>query len=190
MLIKKIMLLFAITITTQFAAKSQGFKLDVILDQEVSCKGNNDGSIQATCIPEGNYKYVITRGKFTDSNPSGFFRNLVPGVYSVTATNGKVIKKSKVTVTEPKSLGVKFIVGSYPISDDLKEGSLSIEVSGGTTDLQPYLIIWTNSEGKVLNENDIYATFLSDLKPDKYSVKIEDDHGCFLNKSYQLKKKK
>lgn len=188
-MIKKIMLLFAITIT-QFTAKSQDFKLDVILDQEVSCKGNNDGSIQATCIPEGNYKYIITRGKFTDSNPSGFFRDLLPGVYTITATNGKIIKKSKVTVTEPKSLNVKFIVESYPTSANLNGGALSIEVSGGTTILQPYLIIWTNSDGMILNEDDVYAMFLSGLKPDRYSVKIEDDHGCFLNKSYQLKKKK
>lgn len=187
-MIKKIMLLFIITIT-QLTAKSQDFKLNVILDQEVSCKGNKDGSIESTCIPEGNYKYVITRGKFTDSNTSGNFRSLVPGVYVVTATNGKVIKKSKVTVTEPKALAVKFTAESYPTSSDLSGGSLSVQVSGGTVILQPYLIVWTNSKGIVLNENDCFATFLSNLKPDIYSVKIEDDHGCFFDKSYKLKKK-
>lgn len=188
MMIKKIMLLFIITMA-QLTAKSQDFKLNAILDQEVSCKGNNDGSIQASCIPEGDYKYTISRGKFTDSNPSGFFRDLVPGVYTITATNGKIIKKSKVTVTEPKALVVKFVVDSYPSTDNINGGTLSIEISGGTVILQPYLIVWTNSKGIVLNENEIYAMSLSNLKPDTYSVKIEDDHGCFLNKSYKLKKK-
>jgi len=31
---------------------------------------------------------------------------------------------------------------------------------------------------------------LSNIKPDTYSVTIEDDHGCFLTKSYKLVKKK
>jgi hypothetical protein len=187
MMIRKIMLLFIITMT-QLTAKSQDFNLNVILDQEVSCKGNNDGSIQASCIPEGNYKYIISRGKFNDSNPSGFFKGLVPGVYTVIATNGKVTKKSKVTVTEPKALAVRFLVNSYPSLDN-NAGSLTVEVTGGTTVLQPYLIIWTDSKGSILNENEIYIMQLDNLKRDTYTVKIEDDHGCFLAKSYKLKSK-
>jgi len=186
MMIKKIMLL--ILTTASLTAKSQDFKLDAILDQEVSCKGNNDGSIQASCLPEGDYKYVISRGKFTDSNPSGFFKDLVPGVYKISVTKGKVTKSTKVTVTEPKALAIKFIVEKYPVSKD-DGGILSLEVSGGTTDLQPYLVVWKDSKGNVLND-EVYAMSLSNIKPDTYSVTIEDDHGCFLTKSYKLVKKK
>ena len=170
-------------------AKSQNFVLTAILDQEVSCKGNKDGSIQASCSPEGDYKYVISRGAFTDSNPSGVFRDLVPGVYKISATNGKVTKYSKVTVTEPKSLGIKFGVIKYPTNDS--RGAISLEVSGGTTELQPYLITWNDSQGNYLNPIDNpYSLYMEDLKAGIYTVKIEDDHGCFLTKSFKLPKKK
>lgn len=186
---RKIILVGLITILAT-NAKSQDFTLNAILDQEVSCKGNNDGSIQASCLPEGEYKYIISRGKFTDSNPSGVFRDLVPGVYKVSATkDGKVFRSVKVTVTEPKALSVKFSVTKYPTKDS--NGSISLEVSGGTADLQPYLITWTNGEGKCLNSDDNpYAPYMDNLKPDTYTVKIEDDHGCFLTKSYKLPRKK
>ena len=57
-MIKKVMLLVLITMS-QFVGKSQDFKLNAILDQEVSCKGNKDGSIQSSCIPDGNYLSLI-----------------------------------------------------------------------------------------------------------------------------------
>ena len=189
-MIRKMMLFLIIAMSQQLVAKTQDFKFNAILDQEVSCKGNKDGSIQATCLPEGNYKYIISRGKFTDSNPSGFFRGLEPGVYKVTATDGKVSKSTKVTVTEPKAISARYIVNSYPSLDCINCGSLSLEVKGGTTILQPYLITWKNSKGLVLNENEIYAMYLDNLSSDTYSVTIEDDHGCFLTKSFRLVKKK
>ena len=188
-MMKKIMLLFIIAIT-QLTAKSQDFKLEAYLDQEVSCKGNADGSIQAVCKPEGDYKYTISRLTFTDSNPSGFFKGLVPGVYKITATrDGKRFQSAKVTVTEPKTLAAKFVVNSYPTGDSPNNGSLSLTISGGTTILQPYLVVWTNSTGEILNENEVYAMQLDGLKPDTYSIKIEDDHGCFLYKKFKLVKK-
>lgn len=187
---RKIILLLLLT-TTQLLAKSQDFKFDAFLDQEVSCKGNNDGSIQATCLPEGNYKYVISKGKFTDSNPSGFFRGLKPGTYKVSATNGKVTKSMNIKVTEPKALSIKFVVEKYPISQD-DGGILTIEVKGGTTNLQPYLATWKDSKGVIINSEpgENYSLYETNLPPDTYSVTIEDDHGCFLTKSYKLKKKK
>ena len=183
-------ILYVLLLITGSEAKSQDFVLNVMMDQEVSCKGNNDGSIQASCVPEGEYKYIISRGTFKDSNPSGEFRNLAPGVYKVSATkDGKAFKSGKVTITEPKSLAVKFRVTKYPTKDS--NGSISLEVSGGTTDLQPYLISWTNSSGDYLNSDDNpYAPYMDNLKADTYTVKIEDDHGCFLTKSYKLPRRK
>mgnify|MGYP003345403725 FL=1 len=187
---RKIILLLLLT-TTQLLANSQDFKFNAFLDQEVSCKGNNDGSIQATCTPEGDYKYVISKKGFTDSNPSGFFRGLKPGTYKVSATNGKVTKKMNVKVTEPKALTIKFVVEKYPTSQD-DGGILTVNVSGGTQDLQPYLITWVNSQGVTINSEpgQNFSLSESNLPPDTYEVTIEDDHGCFLTKSYKLKKKK
>lgn len=186
-MIRKVMLLVLITMS-QFVGKSQDFKLNAILDQEVSCKGNKDGSIQSSCIPDGNYKYTISRSTFTQTNNSGIFRDLVPGVYKITATNGKVTKSSKVTVTEPKVLNVKFVVDKYP--SNTEGGILNVEVSGGTADLQPYLVTWRNGKGDILNTENLFSLSQDNLKPDIYTVTIEDDHGCFLTKAYRLAKKK
>ena len=189
-MIRKVMLLVLITMS-QFVGKSQDFKLNAILDQEVSCKGNKDGSIQSSCIPDGNYKYTISKSTFTQTNNSGIFRDLVPGVYKITATNGKVTKKMNVKVTEPKALTIKFVVEKYPTSQD-DGGILTVNVSGGTQDLQPYLVTWVNSQGVTINSEpgQNFSLSESNLPPDTYEVTIEDDHGCFLTKSYKLKKKK
>lgn len=186
---RKTLFLSLATLFFCFSGNSQGFKFNPMLDQEVSCKGNNDGSVLLSCLPEGDYTYTISRLTFFDKNKSGIFRNLVPGVYRVTASNGKETQISKVTVTEPKALGIKFIVETYPTTKEPKNGAINLEITGGTTDIQPYLVKWENSEGTVINDN-IYEITAKGLIAGTYSVTIEDDHGCFLTKKYKLVKKK
>jgi len=181
---------FILLILIAFAAiqaNSQDFEFKAFLDQTVSCKGNNDGSIQAMCSPEGDYKYVISRGKFNDSNPSGFFKGLEPGVYKVSATrDGKTFKSTKVTVTEPKALKLKFTIEKYPATLD-ELAIAAVEVTGGTTELQPYLITWYASDGSTLNRDDQpYMNWTDNIRAGTYSIKIEDDHGCFLTKTVKI----
>ena len=184
---KKILLL--ITIILPMISKSQSFEFKPYVDQHVSCYGNNDGYIQGITLPEGNYKYTISRGTFNDSNPSGTFTKLKPGVYKVCVTDGKTTKCTKLKVLEPQKLSAKFIVESYPTKTSM--GALILEVKGGTTDLQPHLVTWFNSKGTVLNSDDNpYALSMGNLFADVYTIKIEDDNGCFLTKSYKLVNKK
>ena len=186
---KKILLL--IVIMFPLITKSQSFEFKPYVDQNVSCNGNNDGYIQAVATPDANYKFTISRLDFKDSNSSGTFIKLKPGVYKVCATDGKTSKCSKLTVTEPKKLSAKFIVDKYPTKTNL--GQLSIEINGGTTNIQPYLITWTNSKGLVLNPWPNYSNYemtIENITSDVYTVKIEDDNGCFLTKSYKLINKK
>ena len=187
---RKFILLILLAFTA-IQSNSQDFELTAFLDQTVSCKGNRDGSIQAACTPEGAYKYVIAKGKFTDSNPSGFFRGLEPGTYKVSATlDGKTFKSTRVTVTEPKALKMKFVIEKYPTTKD-DFGVAAVEISGGTAELQPYLVTWYNSAGETINPDDqLYMTMSTDLKSDTYTIKVEDDHGCFLTKSFKLPIKK
>lgn len=186
---KKILLL--IVILFPLITKSQSFEFKPYVDQNVSCYGNNDGYIQAVAVPDGNYKFTISRLDFKDSNSSGTFIKLKPGVYKVCATDGKTTKCTKLTVTEPKKISAKFIVDKYPTKTTL--GALSLEVTGGTTDIQPYLITWTNSKGTVLNPWPDFSNFamsIDNIPADVYTIKIEDDNGCFYNKSYKLVNKK
>lgn len=184
---KKILSL--IVILFPLITKSQSFEFKPYVDQNVSCYGNNDGYIQAVSVPDGNYKFTISRLDFKDSNSSGTFIKLKPGVYKVCATDGKTTKCTKLTITEPQKLSAKFIVENYPTKTSM--GTLIAQVKGGTTDIQPHLITWFNSKGTVLNRDDNpYAIFMGDLTSDVYTIKIEDDNGCFLTKSYKLVNKK
>lgn len=172
-------------------AKSQSFEYKPYVDQHISCYGNNDGYIQSVAQPDGLYKHTISRLSFKDSNSSGTFIKLKPGVYKVCATDGKTTKCSKLTVTQPKKLSAKFVVDVYPTKTTL--GQLSLNVSGGTAVIQPYLITWYNSKGVILNpwpEYSNFATSINNIPADTYTIKIEDDNGCFLDKSYKLINKK
>ena len=184
---RSILLLLAITLSS-ITSNSQDFEFKAILDQEVSCKGNSDGSILSICKPEGEYKCTIVRSVFSQTNNSGIFNKLVPGVYTVTATNGKMTKKAKVKVTEPKALNIKFEVVNPTLRST---GSISLNITGGTCDLQPYLVTWINEQGVTMNDhNSNFLTYMEGLKPGKYTFVIEDDHGCFLTKVYDLKLKR
>jgi hypothetical protein len=188
---KKILLLIGVLLT-QLTLNAQDFKFSAYLDQEISCYGNNDGYIQAECLPATHeYMYWISKGTtFKDSNLSGTFQGLKPGTYKICGGYGTTKKCTTVTVTTPKKLAIKFGVDKSPTKAD-PYGTLTLEITGGTTDLQPYLVTWTNSKGDVLNSDDTpYNVSMVNLKPDTYTVKIEDDHGCFLTKSYKLVMKK
>jgi hypothetical protein len=186
---KKILLLIIILIPC--ISKSQSFEFKPYVDQNVSCYGNNDGYIQSIAVPDGEYQFTISRLSFKDTNTSGTFNKLKPGVYKVCCSNGKTIKCTKLTVTEPKKINAKFLVERYPTKTSL--GELSLEVTGGTTVIQPYLITWSNSKGTILNPWPEFSNFemsINNIPNDVYSIKIEDDNGCFFEKSFKLTNKK
>jgi hypothetical protein len=185
---KKILLLTMLLIP--FLSNAQEFKFSPYVDQVVSCYGNNDGYIQANCKPEGEYVFTISNKSLKDTNTSGSFFNLKPGTYTVCATNGVLKKCEKLTVTSPKKLNVSFTDEKLPTLSDNK-GAISLTITGGTTEIQPYLVNWFNSKGVRLNTDDTpYSLYMEDLPPDLYTIKIEDDHGCFLTKTHRLTKPK
>jgi len=71
---KKILFFFVVLIP--MITKSQSFTFKPLVDQNISCYGNNDGSVQLDAEPASNYKYTISRLTFKDSNSSGIFGNL------------------------------------------------------------------------------------------------------------------
>lgn len=184
---KKILLLTAIIIP--MITKAQSFEFKPYVDQEVSCYGNNDGYIQGVVKPDGDYTFTIKKGTYTSTNKSGTFTKLPPGSYKICATNGKITKCETLTVTQPKKLAVKFNVTKYPTATE--NGGISLDISGGTAELQPYLVTWKNSQCVIMNPdpNDNFSVFEDNLPADVYMVTIEDDRGCFFTDSYKLNKK-
>ena len=186
---RKILLSLILLIPT--LSQAQEFNFKSYVDQDVSCFGNNDGTIQSEATPVGKYMYSISRGTtFKDSNTSGTFYKLEPGTYKSCVSDGKTKKCVSLKVTQPKKLEITFFVDRYPTPGD-NTGTLRVNLKGGTTDIQPYLVTWKNSSCKIMNSDDqMYALELDRLPVDSYIVTIEDDRGCFLTRSYDLIMKK
>ena len=166
------------------------FTLNAYIDQHISCYGNADGYIQAECTPSGNYEFTLKRNKQPDIvNNTGTFKPLKPGTYKVYAVNtddGEEMVSSKLKVTQPLKLKVKFeFISSPEIIDGV--GTVQANITGGSPLLQPYLVTWKDVNGNIMNDllTNNFATVM-DLPAGKYSVTIEDDNGCFLTKSFKL----
>ncbi|HOZ52444.1 MAG TPA: hypothetical protein PLU17_11335, partial [Chitinophagaceae bacterium] len=159
--------------------------ISTIQDQSVSCYGLNDGSCQASGFPVGNYIYSLDGGLQTNS--TGFFGGLTPGIHTVCATDGLNTFCDTLLIFEPDSLIIQFVTDSI-VSCQGNDGALSVLISGGTNSLQGYLTWWTNANGDTLNNvlTNNFATNLSNLSVGTYNVVVEDDHGCFATQSGNL----
>jgi len=82
----------------------------------VTCHGQNSGSIVATVSESsgGTITYTLTPGSI--SNTTGLFNNLVAGTYSVTADDGGITVNASIIVTEPPvTSNPSLTLGSLPV---------------------------------------------------------------------------
>lgn len=176
------------------------FYFNGYIDQPISCTGNNDASIQLITwnydslhnkIPVPNIQYINYGWSFPfehEINTTGFFSHLRPGKYRSCA----FLEESNMRcyeffiIDEAVPLDIKFNIET-PLTCNTN-GSLSIDITGGTANLQPYLTWWTNAAGDTLNNVLLnnFASYMSELGEGTYNVAIEDDNGCFYNESYVL----
>lgn len=97
------------TATTQIIildATQPCFQLTVVLDQNTSCHGANDASVQATAVgASGNFVYDIDGGT-SYINITGLFFGLTPGIHTICAKEipSNIIICETITVTEPIQL--------------------------------------------------------------------------------------
>lgn len=100
------------------------------VDQNVSCNGNNDGSlVSAATGGSGNFTYDIDGGTaFT--NTTGSFSGLTPGVHTVCAKESpsNVIVCTTLTITEPNPISIVLTVDST-VSCLGNDGGISAVVS-------------------------------------------------------------
>ncbi len=113
------------------------------------------------------YLWNTTETTQTITGPAGNYSVIV----TVRGTNCKETFTKEITA--PAALDV--IPTAIDVTcNGLNNGSISLEVTGGTPD---YTYVWTKD-----GSNYPSATKdISNLEPGDYSVKVTDDHGCFVD---------
>ncbi|QCX40674.1 T9SS type A sorting domain-containing protein [Aureibaculum algae] len=143
----------------------------------VTCNGNNDGTVTLTPTGgTGNY----TISWLDDSTITSFNRSdLVADEYYYTISDEKgCILDSSVTITEPSFVVITTENKQNPSISTATDGSIDISVTGGTT---PYSFEWKNSNGDVIATTED----INGLGVDSYTVIVRDanyntvsDIGC------------
>ncbi|PCH66170.1 MAG: hypothetical protein COC01_08795, partial [Bacteroidetes bacterium] len=135
-----------------------------ITQQDVSCNGGNDGSIDVTVSG------TTTPFLFAWSNGSTVedLNNLFAGTFIVTITDSVGCRAIRgMIITEPDSL-VLSVTGLDMTCYSVNDGSVSAMVSGGTT---PYSYSW-NTGGT--------SQTISNLGAGSYTVTVNDNNSCSI----------
>ena len=148
-------------------------QLQNVIEQNISCNGNQNGSIQLETDASGNE--VITYNWVPAVSNGNAANNLGPGLYQYEVTNVDGCKDNGQTnLSEPELLQVTLLDSASSQCGE-SNGFLNIQISGGTT---PYQVNWSNS---------IFSgTELTNVDEGQYSVIVTDDLQCEANFSVEL----
>ena len=156
--------------------------------KDVSCSGNNDGSIDLT-ISGSNLQFQWNSGETTED-----VFNKPPGFYTVNITDGICdLVISNLHINTPASLSVAGVPNSPACNGD-NSGSVNIFVTGGTS---PYAFKWSNgstAEDLVSANAGNYLCTITDANnckivspvfqlfnpPAMQVFSIKDDVDCFF----------
>ncbi|MFN0037446.1 MAG: T9SS type A sorting domain-containing protein, partial [Saprospiraceae bacterium] len=141
----------------------------------IRCNGGFDGSL--TALPVGGdapFKFAWSNGN-TEATISGL--SIGPphmGTYTVTATNAQGCSgTASATISQPLPLAF----ASAPIVQDatnsLDNGSIQVNITGGTTPYQYQWLYLNNSP--VSGQN---SSLIDSIYADKYKVRVTDFNGC------------
>ncbi len=143
----------------------------IMIDQEISCFGSNDGSCQASSIAPFAYtSYTLDN---TQTNATGYFSGLSAGSHTICATDGVVTECVTMDLSEPQALTASIDLLSS-VSCQGADGALTVNVTGGTS---PYTMYWTDASNAIIG----YGSDISSLTPGSYAVYVTDDRGCMVN---------
>ena len=138
----------------------------------ISCFGANNGSISLNLIG-GQAPVVVT---WSDGSTSGTVRNnLLPGVYSVSISDGTPCYINRTfIIVEPQPLVLNATIQNALDCFNASSGAINLVVSGGTP---PFTYIWSNSA----TTEDI-----SNIPNGNYSVIVTDSRGCIKTASFSI----
>lgn len=149
------------------------FGADTVTPIEPSCNGNTNGEL-AVNVFGGTSPYT-----YAWSNNQGGRVNsgLGSGVYAVTVTdNNGCTTVDSVTLNQPNTLSIALANATNPTSSSATNGSISVNVAGGTP---PYSGFWnTNPVQTGLQANN--------LGVGSYTINVTDSNGCTGIFSYGL----
>ncbi len=141
----------------------------------VSCAGNNDGSISlSTSGGTAPYTYLWNTGATTSS-----ISGLSAGTYNVTITDSKGCTAVKIIIiTQPTAISLSTAQTNINCFGS-STGAINLTVSGGTA---PFAYAWTNVSSGYTSSNEDLST----LPAGTYSVTVTDSKGCTSNTSVTL----
>ena len=138
-------------------------EINVISQNNVSCNGGNDGSIEISVNGgQSPYTYQWNTGDSTNT-----ISNLTAGTYSVTVTDANgCTATSSINITEPEEISVTFTVNDVSCYG-ANDGEVTAQVTGGTS---PYAYDWSPISST--------SSTITGLGPGQYTVTITDANGC------------
>jgi len=134
----------------------------------VTCNGNEDGSLGNIFVSGGNGVYTYSLSG--NINTTGVFAPLAPGGYNLGVSDEWGCEEQvDVLVTEPEPLSVE--ITSFTNDDGSTNGSISVTVSGGTS---PYRY---SIDGGTTTQDSSEFTGLENAT---YTITVEDENGCLI----------
>jgi|GEM_PF-308173 len=144
------------------------------IDTSISCYGANDGSILIAGTASSAITYTLMPGAVTNS--TGYFNNLGPNTYTITLSDASNCTVSTtVAITEPSQLNIDSLSSVLPSCSPGNDGSIVINISGGTAAYQ-YNIGGANQSSNTFNNlaSGIYLVTVTDtnLCTDTLSINL------------------
>jgi hypothetical protein len=144
--------------------------------KNVSCKNGNDGAI--TISPSGGTGSPTinwSTGKSTNT-----IDNLYSGSYTVAITDENQCQTSEtIQITEPGLLYVSKVTKNPPSALGLQDGSIQIEVTGGTPN---YNYLWYNGNKDLIYSdiNQPSNTSINNIFAGQYFITVTDSKNCAI----------
>ena len=139
----------------------------------VSCNGGNNGTAIVN-VSGGTLPYIFDWGPAV--NPSLLTANAYS--ISITDTFSCPLVSQSFIITEPNELQVVIDSISNISCNDLQDGIININTSGGTL---PFSYIWTYPSGYISSNQDIYGLFSG-----TYFLLVTDTNNCYDSLSVNI----
>ncbi|MEL6867401.1 MAG: OmpA family protein, partial [Bacteroidota bacterium] len=150
-------------------------KLTINQTAEIRCNGEQTAALQVE-VNGGkspfNYSWGIENVNGTSAS------NLAAGTYTLTISDtNNSTKEASINIKEPAVLGVAIGQTNPTTNENSRDGSVSLNISGGTA---PYTYKWDNGETAEKAETLSYGP---------HSVTVTDANGCDQSLDFEMDKK-